>query len=676
MFKLFFSNEKNISDSILKFTNDNNHSFYIEFNEELNKFVSYHISTFITKENKELFIAFIHKFLSIIELNRKYNSNYEMYNFVYFNLSSLILRNNDFIYTIFFKSFEYIIEETNGNFNENNEKELINQLNMLLKDLMNNNNKDNEEFEGVFSIFCKRFIPSILNIIYKKYIKQVKSNTKNFFSFAIFILPYYEYLIHEIFTKYFETYQQVSKEKIFLTSVISSISSLVPQSQENESDISLIVSLLSTNNFKQIYQVMSLFCLDQALLNHFFEKLIKGIYEYLSTTLQNTKNSLDKFIRFKEIEEYFFSLQNRMFYFNNIKDSQNIIDEYHKIIYDILTKENNTNINESFVKAIDSAMRQENENNSLYDTIFSYFDIIPQYESFEWIYIHSVVNRGVDECFDYIKEKKVIEQIENFSRDKCAYSYRLQTLISNIKISRNDKMSLIVLPFHSYHLFNQSYKPKIDNYLMSLFKNFIKSSKFPENSHLIYQQGFIEFFSKTKVLQHISIRSDIIQFTILNFIGLKRRKFSEIKQEINADEDMIRFLLYEIEKKDIISYDDKNDSYWIKEKVKNVLPNSTIDIRVNYELFFEGGGNYSTYQRKMTEKYQGMVWDCYIIKHLKQEQKTKKLSSLDSILDYLKESLPNNSKSFLTKDTLTKNLSVLVTKGFITNPSPFQYKYI
>ena len=91
-------------------------------------------------------------------------------------------------------------------------------------------------------------------------------------------------------------------------------------------------------------------------------------------------------------------------------------------------------------------------------------------------------------------------------------------------------MSLIVLPFHSYHLFNQSYKPKIDKYLMSLFKDFIKSSKFPENSHLIYQQGFIEFFSKTKVLQHINIKSDIIQFTILNFIGLKKRKFSEIKQ--------------------------------------------------------------------------------------------------------------------------------------------------
>lgn len=675
MFKLFFSNEKNISDSILKIKNDNNHSFYIEFNEELNKFVSYHVNAFNTKENKELFTAFIHKFLSIIDLNRKYNSNYEMYNFVYFNLSSLILKNNDYVYTIFFKSFEYIIEEITGNFKEINEKELMNQLSILLKDMMNNN-KDTEDFEGVFSIFCKKFIPSILNIFHKKYIEQIKPSTKTFFSFVIFVLPYFKIFIHEMFTKYFETYQHVTKEKIFITSLINSISSFVPQSQESESDIALIVSLLSNNQFNHIGQVMSLFCLDQTLLNNFFGKLIKGIYEYLSTSLQNTKNPLDKFVRFKEIEEYFFSIQNRIFYFDNIKDSQNIIDEYHKIIYDILTKENNTNINESFVKAIDLAMRQENDNNSLYDTIFSYFDIIPQYESFEWIYIHSVVNRGVDECFDYIKEKKVIERIENLSREKCAYSYRLQTLISNIKISRNDKMSLIVLPFHSYHLFNQSYKPKIDKYLMNLFKDFIKNSKFPENSHLIYQQGFIEFFAKTKILQHINIKSDIIQFTILNFIGLKKRKFSEIKPEINVDEDMIRFLLCEIEKKDIISYDDKNDTYWINEKVKNALPSSTVDIRVNYELFFEGGGNYSTYQRKMTEKYQGMVWDCYIIKHLKQEQKTKKPSSLDSILDYLKATLPNNSKSFLTKETLTKNLSVLVTKGFIINPSPFQYKYI
>ena len=227
----------------------------------------------------------------------------------------------------------------------------------------------------------------------------------------------------------------------------------------------------------------------------------------------------------KNIEEYFFNIHNRNFFFNDIKEIPNIIEEFHKIVYDILTKENGANIYESFVKALDIVIRQDNDNDSLESIIFSYFDIIPQYETFEWIYIHSIINRGVDECFDYIKEKKIIEKIEECSRDKCAYSYRLQTLINNIKISRNEKMNVIVLPFHSYHLFNQNCKPNINKQLMDKFQKFIDESKFPKNSHLIYQQGFIEFTSRKKVLKDITIKSDVIQYTILTYIGEKKTKF-------------------------------------------------------------------------------------------------------------------------------------------------------
>ena len=476
---------------------------------------------------------------------------------------------------------------------------------------------------------------------------------------------------------YCKDYLLISKETLFINSIINEITKLISFNNTiQKDDISLLVFLLSNSKTLSILQMMSIFLLNKPIFCYFIHVLLKAIPEYLCSSLQNSSNSLDKFLKMKNIEEYFFNIHNRNFFFNDIKEIPNIIEEFHKIVYDILTKENGANIYESFVKALDIVIRQDNDNDSLESIIFSYFDIIPQYETFEWIYIHSIINRGVDECFDYIKEKKIIEKIEECSRDKCAYSYRLQTLINNIKISRNEKMNVIVLPFHSYHLFNQNCKPNINKQLMDKFQKFIDESKFPKNSHLIYQQGFIEFTSRKKVLKDITIKSDVIQYTILTYIGEKKAKFIDIKNEINLNDEMLRFLLSEMEKQKIVSCDENGDVYWLNESTGNDNKGKTIDIRVNYELFFEGGGDYSTYHRKMTEKYQGMLWDCYIVKYLKQKQSTKKTSTIEDILKFLNESLPSNSKSYLSLESLSKNMTRLVTKGFISNPSPSNYKYI
>ena len=65
---------------------------------------------------------------------------------------------------------------------------------------------------------------------------------------------------------------------------------------------------------------------------------------------------------------------------------------------------------------------------------------------------------------------------------------------------------------------------------MDKFQKFIDESKFPKNSHLIYQQGFIEFTSRKKVLKDITIKSDVIQYTILTYIGEKKARYKKLKK--------------------------------------------------------------------------------------------------------------------------------------------------
>ena len=42
-------------------------------------------------------------------------------------------------------------------------------------------------------------------------------------------------------------------------------------------------------------------------------------------------------------------------------------------------------------------------------------DIIPDYENFESLYIHSIINRSIEDVYDYIKEKQFIDDITAFS---------------------------------------------------------------------------------------------------------------------------------------------------------------------------------------------------------------------------------------------------------------------
>ena len=73
MFKLFFENEQNIQEKISKISDKEFTSSYQAFNDELIKFVLFNVDKCMKENNKELYLSFINKFISIIELNHKIN---------------------------------------------------------------------------------------------------------------------------------------------------------------------------------------------------------------------------------------------------------------------------------------------------------------------------------------------------------------------------------------------------------------------------------------------------------------------------------------------------------------------------------------------------------------------------------------------------------------------------
>ena len=118
---------------------------------------------------------------------------------------------------------------------------------------------------------------------------------------------------------------------------------------------------------------------------------------------------------------------------------------YHKLIFDIFCKDKNNSVNEILVKSFNSIIRKtdnESEIKLKSNILFKYIDIIPDYENFESLYIHSIIDRSIDDIYDYIKEKQFIDDIIAFSTSISHYSYRLQTLINNIKRKNLNNISI------------------------------------------------------------------------------------------------------------------------------------------------------------------------------------------------------------------------------------------
>ena len=363
-----------------------------------------------------------------------------------------------------------------------------------------------------------------------------------------------------------------------------------------------------------------------------------------------------------------------------------IIIIYHKLIFDIFCKDKNNSVNEILVKSFNSIIRKtdnENEIKSKSNILFKYIDIIPDYENFESLYIHSIIDRSIDDIYDYIKEKQFIDDIIAFSTSISHYSYRLQTLINNIKRKNINNVSLTIIPSHCYYLYNLYCKPNICPKLLKEFKKIINNLKLSENINPIFQQGSIIFnINSPKLInfRNVYIKSDILQYTILKYIGIEKgKKFELIKTEINLSDELGRFILNEMIKHKLIIYNEINDNYSLNKDFKIIKKDiyinessvlkeeeNEIDIRINYKNFFEGklDFNINTYQKKIGIKHQRMIIQCYIMKFLK-INKDKKNNDFNSVMEFLQKNLPLIGKMNLDNDELNENLKILNEKLFI-----------
>ena len=171
-------------------------------------------------------------------------------------------------------------------------------------------------------------------------------------------------------------------------------------------------------------------------------------------------------------------------------------------------------------------------------------------------------------------------------------------------------------------------------------------------------------------------------------MGINKKSFEEIKNNINLSDDLGRYLLNEMVKKNLIEYEENKDSYILSKKLQNnnLEQQLLIDIRVNYFTFCEGKYDYNLnlYHKKINEKYKKTIWNCYIVKFLKKNHDKK--NKINEIFDYLQHDLPLIAKIGLEIKALETCLNELDEKGLIkkisekkssnSNIINIYYKYI
>ena len=676
-------------------------SLYEDFNKDI---INYIISNIMkmdelskSKKNKidlNLYLkAFIDKLLNLLDMNALITSNYEFYNLLYDNISLLILEDNQefkFCYILFYKVYLSYLNDNKDNYIYYKDK--INKISQLIKQLNTTKSNDNEDPDNSNNLFKKLFITftgDFLPIFIKNFFEITIKNNSNICLFEIIInfLVYYENLVHEISIKYFYSYDDLNWRKKYLEILCNIFDECAIKNNKSEfcdNDINKMYEIIQNKNFIILNKIQSLLYFHDKLFQNYFNALIKSIEKYLTIEIEKQEDYFNKIEIIYNIEKELLNINNINFFYND--KNIDIKTIYHKLIFDIFCKDKNNSINEILVKSFDSIIRKtDNENEIKLKTniLFKYIDIIPDYENFESLYIHSIINRSIDDVYDYIKEKQFIDDIIAFSTSISHYSYRLQTLINNIKRKNLNNISITILPSHCYYMYNLYCKPSLCPDLLSKFKNIVVNElKLSENINPIFQQGSITFSIDSKKLtnfQNIYIKSDILQYTILKYIGIgKGKKFENTKTEINLSEELGRFILNEMMKHKLILYDDTNDIYSLNQNFKNikkdidvsmsnVLGESEIDIRINYKDFFEGklDFNINTYQKKIGIKHQRMIIQCYIMKFLKQN-KEKKNSDFNSIMEYLQKNLPLIGKMNLDNEELNENLKILNEKLFIT----------
>ena len=676
-------------------------SLYEDFNKDIINYITSNIIKMEelskNKNNKidlNVYLkAFIDKFLNILEMNILITNAYEFHNLIYTNISLLIIEDKSeykFCFVLFFKIYLSYLNDNKDNYIYYKDK--INKLGLFINKLKsnipeNNDNIDNSNFlyKKLYSSFTEDFLPIFIN----NFIDSSMKNNNNICLFELInnFLFCYENIIHEISIQYFSSYDELNWRKKYLEILCNILEESFiknKKSKFDEKDNNKICEMIRNKNFIILNKIQSLLFFNEKLFNDFFNTLIKSIEKYLTKEFEIEEDYYNKIEIIYNIEKELLNINNINFFYNDKKIDIKTI--YHKLIFDIFCKDKNNSVNEILVKSFNSIIRKtdnESEIKLKSNILFKYIDIIPDYENFESLYIHSIIDRSIDDIYDYIKEKQFIDDIIAFSTSISHYSYRLQTLINNIKRKNINNVSLTIIPSHCYYLYNLYCKPNICPKLLKEFKIIINDLKLSENINPIFQQGSIIFSINSPKLinfRNVYIKSDILQYTILKYIGIEKgKKFELIKTEINLSDELGRFILNEMIKHKLIIYNEINDNYSLNKDFKiikkdininesNVLKEeeNEIDIRINYKNFFEGklDFNINSYQKKIGIKHQRMIIQCYIMKFLKMN-KDKKNNDFNSVMEFLQKNLPLIGKMNLDNDELNENLKILNEKLFI-----------
>ena len=720
-------NKNNLIDEYNKFITTNSASaniskeeyslqIYEEFTKDVINYIKYNISKMNVINNKNSNIepnsylkSFIEKLLKILEMNLLISSNFEYCHLLFINIALLLKeseKETNYIYIIFFKIYINYFKEKKENINYYKDKiiRIGNFLKQILSSILINDENENKDYISLYKkindVFVEEFLPNFVS----EFIESISKNNNGeitLFETIKNFLFYYENIINEISLKYFKEFDSLNWRNNYLLALTTLISNKKNLKNFSDKDIEKIYDEIISKNFLIINKIFSLLSPNNELFTNFFNILLKSVEKYLIETITKESDYFNKILIINNLEIELFNINNLYFFF--IDKDINIKTIYHKLIFDIFCRDKNNSVNEIIVNALDSIIRKtdnENEIKIKSNILFKYIDIIPDYENFESLYIHSIINRSIEDIYDYIKEKQFIEDIIAYATQISHYSYKLQTLINNIKRKKYKNVSITIIPSHCYYLYNLYCKPNICDNILKEFRNIIVNElKLSENINLIFQQGFVIFninSEKTPNLKNISIKSDLLQYSILKFIGINNeKKFDEIITAINLSDVLGRFILNEMTQCNLVIFKEAEDTYSINKNFKidkkinetdvsmMIDKNSDdvdIDIRINYKFFFEGKLNFNMnkFQKKLGTKHQEMIIQCYIVKFLKMNN-DKKINDFDLILDYLQNNLPLIAKINLDKDELNKNLNILIEKGFITttkkNKDKFYYHF-
>ena len=398
---------------------------YEEFTKDIINYISYNIIKMdeLSKNKKNnidldsYLKAFIDKLLNILDMNTIINSNAEFYKLIYINISSfLIEEDNDntlkFIYILFYKIFVSYLKDNKDNYNYYKDK--INKLSNLIKQIMQYISDDNDDdelvdnnneymilYSKINNSFIKEFLPNFINEYISILLKNENEKDICLFDIINNFLFYYENIIHEISIKYFPSYNALNWRKNYLENLDTCIINTINKNNINnfnEKDIDKINEVLISKNYISINKIFSILFHNNELFNNFFNILMKSIEKYLMNEIVKENDFYNKIEIIYNIEKELLNINNNNFFFIDKKIDVKTI--YHKLIFDIFCKDKNNSVNEIMVNAFDSIIRKtdnENELKKKSNILFKYIDIIPNYENFESLYIHSIINRSIED---------------------------------------------------------------------------------------------------------------------------------------------------------------------------------------------------------------------------------------------------------------------------------------